>query len=635
MKKIITFYFIFLTCLFVTLPAFATERITNYSSEIYVNTNGSIDVTENITFTVEGNRIRLGIFRDLPRSYKMYGRKVDTPVIVQSVMRNGVSENFWVEQSENNLRILTGAEQDRPENRLQHGEHTYTIKWSSQGHIRSFTDYDELYFNVTGNNWDFLIENATATIILPKNLKVKQDAAYIGYTGSTEKFSGVIAPDNTITFTSPRLLHPTEGLTVAVGFESGIIQGTIKESAYLSFVNKILEPFYPYLTLNSFNLLVSGLISLIFYLIVWIKYGKDESLGAIMPEFTPPKGVSPAVAAVIWEGRSYDITTVLAASMVNLASKGFITISDRTLIRDKNKNIDTLPPEEKTFITTAFKYTEAIETKTYYEPFNAAVNNYNKALKSIFTQYFIQNKKIVAFAMLIQAVIFIALSVILSSMSAYLLFGIFYMPFFLAIWNIIKRVSWESRIKIMIIMYFLIQFFALVVKYENMFNVANIVFFAILTSIMFINFIFYYLLDKPTLEATRILQHLSGLKMFMEVTDKDKYKLIDVSVFETNLPYAIIFGLETTWLSIFLGINPEYNPNWENSSHSFIKTGNFDNLHYGIDTARTEPTSYSYEYSGNSTGGGSSGSGFSSSGSSGGGFSGGGSGGGGGGGGGR
>jgi hypothetical protein len=47
-------------------PADATERITDFSSEIRVSQTGALTVTENISVNSEGDRIRHGIFRDFP-----------------------------------------------------------------------------------------------------------------------------------------------------------------------------------------------------------------------------------------------------------------------------------------------------------------------------------------------------------------------------------------------------------------------------------------------------------------------------------------------------------------------------------------------------------------------------------------
>ncbi len=61
--------------------------------------------------------------------------------------------------------------------------------------IGRFDGYDELYWNVTGNGWDFPIDQASATITLPSPARFGQRAAYTGSQGSTEQAARVTDED--------------------------------------------------------------------------------------------------------------------------------------------------------------------------------------------------------------------------------------------------------------------------------------------------------------------------------------------------------------------------------------------------------------------------------------------------------
>ena len=61
--------FALLTLLFAA-PALAREQINLFDSNITVERDGDIVVTETINVTAEGDQIRRGIFRDLPRFYQ-------------------------------------------------------------------------------------------------------------------------------------------------------------------------------------------------------------------------------------------------------------------------------------------------------------------------------------------------------------------------------------------------------------------------------------------------------------------------------------------------------------------------------------------------------------------------------------
>ena len=62
-----------------------------------------------------------------------------------------------------------------PEQRLSTiGEHRYVIRYRTTRQIGRFKDYDELYWNATGNGWIFPIDVAEARIRLPEPVRFGQ-----------------------------------------------------------------------------------------------------------------------------------------------------------------------------------------------------------------------------------------------------------------------------------------------------------------------------------------------------------------------------------------------------------------------------------------------------------------------------
>ena len=109
----------------------AKEEILNFHSNITVNPNGSLNIVETITVMAQGNRIKRGIYRDLPTSYAhpKYGTsgfKSKAPIDSFQLQRNGDIEPFHIQKLDNGIRIFFGTK-----NRLlKHGEHTYTLSLS-------------------------------------------------------------------------------------------------------------------------------------------------------------------------------------------------------------------------------------------------------------------------------------------------------------------------------------------------------------------------------------------------------------------------------------------------------------------------------------------------------------------------
>ena len=76
-------------------PASAVERILQFVSDVRVERNSDLLVTETIRVQAEGREIRRGILRDFPTRYVARdGRRVEVGFEVLSVTRNGTPENY-------------------------------------------------------------------------------------------------------------------------------------------------------------------------------------------------------------------------------------------------------------------------------------------------------------------------------------------------------------------------------------------------------------------------------------------------------------------------------------------------------------------------------------------------------------
>ncbi|RZV44190.1 MAG: DUF2207 domain-containing protein, partial [Acidimicrobiales bacterium] len=107
-----------LTCL-LSVSAFAAEKITSFDVSIDVQKNGDFIVTETIAVTAEGQKIRRGIFRDIPRYLQDGVYKIPQKFDVQSVTRNGNKEKYETSKENNALRIRIG----NADRFIPHGPH--------------------------------------------------------------------------------------------------------------------------------------------------------------------------------------------------------------------------------------------------------------------------------------------------------------------------------------------------------------------------------------------------------------------------------------------------------------------------------------------------------------------------------
>src|ERR1700731_1292222 len=158
-------------------PAQAVERILRFVSDVEVERNGDLAVTETIRVQAEGNQIRRGILRDFPTTYaRPDGARVVVGFDVKSVTRDGADESWTTEALPNGVRVRIG----RAEVSLATGEHEYVIRYRTTRQLGFFADYDELYWNATGTGWTFAIDSAEARITLPQPVPFRQTAFYTG-----------------------------------------------------------------------------------------------------------------------------------------------------------------------------------------------------------------------------------------------------------------------------------------------------------------------------------------------------------------------------------------------------------------------------------------------------------------------
>ena len=304
-----------LALLVLVLPqaAAAEERILGFDSQIAIQKDGTLDVTETILVRVENVAINHGIYRDFPTRYKAtHGRRVRVGFELIETLLDGQAEPNKVETMTNGVRIRIGSA-DRT---VPPGEHRYTIHYRATRMIGRFDGFDELYWNVTGVGWNFPIDQASATVTLPSPARFSQRAAYTGRQGSIEQAARVVAEEpGSIRFVTTRPLYPQEGLTIAVAFPKGVVA----EASEATRLGWLLSDWAPPLA-GATGLV--GVLGYLFY--AWRKAGRDPRPGTVVPLFSPPDDLSPAAMRYVVEQKLDN--RAFAASLVDAAVKGHVRL---------------------------------------------------------------------------------------------------------------------------------------------------------------------------------------------------------------------------------------------------------------------------------------------------------------------
>ncbi len=616
----------------------AQEKILKFDTKIHIEKSGVIQVIEKITIKAEGNIFKRGLVRVLPLTRKdKDGNLIDVEYQINSIKKNGNVENYFTKNENGNWKIYIGNEDVF----LENGVYEYQISYAAPFQVGYFDNYDEIYWNVTGNGWDLPIDKVSCQVMLPgENNKFENVFCYSGLAGS--KASDCISSLNeykTIANFIGSKFQNNEGLTIATSFAKGIIDPPTKTDQATSY--------YKLIKTNLWTA-IYGFGMLIFFFISWKKHGKDPSKKTIIPEFRPPFDWSPAILSYVYNRDTNDKTFM--ASIINIAVKGALKINS-TLnngvftnntsyeIEIKNRNVTTLSKEEAACFKDLSITDKTIMNSSNYKMFANAYDSWYSSLTSqIKIEDFYQNntqKKWIGFAVFVcSGLLFILLSSSSNTTNFSFLVGVVIANALLISWFAFtdKYMIVKGILAFFIFPMTLFLFFGIIMflKWQQIL--------AILT--IFIVYIIYSrTIGKYSEKGAEAFSRAEGFKLYLETAEQNRMNMLNPpeltpQLFEELFPYAIALGVELSWGKQFEKVLEavKYNPDWCQGDDQFYlrPTSFISSFNDSVLDSRTDPTP---SYSSSSSDGGSSGSsGDWSSGSSGSGSSGGGGGGGGGGG---
>jgi hypothetical protein len=293
--------------------ALAAERIESFHSHIVVEKSGDLVVTETITVRAQGNRIKRGIYRDIPRLQSTkFGLKTKKPFRVLRVTRDGKQENYETSEiGQGGIRIRIG----HPRVILKPGSYTYEIIYRTGRQLYLEEGRDALYWNVNGTEWEFPADKVSATVVLPEGIKGTKVWGYTGTRGAQGEDYRAEVTETGATIEATRPFRARENLTVVLEWPPGLLEERAYEEARASIFRD-----HPLAAWGL--LLLAG--ALVYYLLAWIKVGKDPAKGTIIPLYGPPKGLSASAVRYI-DRMGYD-DTCFSAGVIGLAAKGVAVI---------------------------------------------------------------------------------------------------------------------------------------------------------------------------------------------------------------------------------------------------------------------------------------------------------------------
>jgi uncharacterized protein (TIGR04222 family) len=303
--------------------------IERFDAVIRVEPDGTIDVTETITarFTGAWN----GIYRSIPVKYRtaqglnwtlgldvLGATDADGQALRLESGREGhyVKLRMWIPGAENATR-------------------TAVLHYRATNALRFFDEHDELYWNVTGDEWEVPIEAATARIELPPNATGLRAIAFNGVYGSTAQDASVEIEGTAVRIAMPHALSFYEGLTAVVGWDKGIVS----EPTAAARAAGVLGSNWP---------LLIPVPVLLGAFLIWRRRGRDPRPLPVTVRYEPPAGLTPGEAGTLLDNRPdmRDIT----ATLVDLAVRGHLRFEERDesklfgLIKDREYVLHRLEP---------------------------------------------------------------------------------------------------------------------------------------------------------------------------------------------------------------------------------------------------------------------------------------------------
>ena len=561
------------------LRAVEFERIINYHSHIVVHQDGNVIITETIKVLSAGEKIQRGIFRTFPTRYKdQYGNTVRVTFEILKITKNGYKEPFHTENVSNGVKIYIGSKDIF----LSPGEYTYTIVYQTSRQIGLFEDFDELYWNVTGNDWDFTIGQAEAVIELPPGASIINKIAYTGIQGEQGKnYTIDYDATHSVKFTTTRPLRPGQGLTIAVSWQKGVIaEPTPKQKlGYLFSDNQ-----------NSLMGLLGLIILVFYYFQIWLRVGKDPMKGLIYPQFAPPQGFSPAATRYVMQ-MGYS-NRVFSAAIVNMAVKGFLKITEKRgnfTLTKTDSDYSPLSAGEKKIALKLFANRDTIELKQKnHTSVSGAIAELKKTLKRDFEKiHFQRNSEKMIPGIILSILTFVAVIYYSSERE-----GAAFMTAWLSGWTIgtgflvymvvnswravlaaTQTSSSEKAGAIMLTLFSLPFIGAELVGLFAFMSMTSPLAVLLVLTVIATNIVFYRLLKAPTILGRRMMDHIEGFKMYLETAEEQRLNMMTApnktpELFEKFLPYALALDVENNWAKKFndvlarSGQAESYSPSW-------------------------------------------------------------------------
>lgn len=294
-------------------------EIERFDATIDVDADGTVRVEERVRVRFQGRWN--GIFRWIPYGYTYPNGLRGMIQLRLDAVEDGAGNalEHWTRRRSGRLEVkirVPGADDATREVVLRY--RAYDVIRLQEGEDEDYGAYDELYWDVTGNDWVAPIHGAAAVISLPASVPPERVRAggFVGHYGARgEDYAISRTDDGRLRIETDRTLLPGAGLTIAVTFPPGHVAkpGALRRLGWFAMAN-----WHALLPLLGLGLL---------FALWWVK-GRD-ALGhrTIVPDWRAPEDLRPSELGVLADD-TLDRRD-LSAALVDLAVRGVLRIEEK------------------------------------------------------------------------------------------------------------------------------------------------------------------------------------------------------------------------------------------------------------------------------------------------------------------
>jgi uncharacterized membrane protein len=511
----------FFLCLVTSLLLFSSSllakelRIENFRARIDVLPNSSVSVAESITAHFLGGPWH-GLYREIPVEYfTPQGMNYSLFLDVKRVT-NGAGHSLRYESSRERHYRKLKIYIDDADNSVQ----TINIEYTVSNGLKFHEDFDEIYWNVTGDEWDVPISSASATITLPSNARNIRANFATGAYGSRGQDAQLSVSGNGVEVRTTAGLPYHHGLTVAVAFDKGAVREPTKFDEAILFFR------------SNWPLVFPIFVALLMYWL-WYTRGRDPRLRPIAAQYEPPDQLTPSEVGTLIDN-SADMRDITAA-IVDLAVRGYMVIQERSesrmmglyktqdysfILKKGRGEWSSLKPHEQALLEGIFDTGQAEEVTDMEDLHNVFYKNLPIIKNQIFAQlvgrgYYKRRPDSVRATYMGFAVAVIFVAVWASTAGASKL-GMAPLPFLIG---------------------------------------------GVLSGVVILAFGWF--MPARTLAGTRVLEGVLGFEDFLAHVEADRFnRMIKTpEMFEKFLPFAMALGVEKNWSKAFANIYTQP-PQW-------------------------------------------------------------------------